>query len=458
MNVSAEPAGKESAIAALWRRRPGLTSFADPAVAGYRGGILVNGLLYIVVGTTVKTIDSDGVVTDVGTLAGSDKVSFARNNETTPKIQCVSPANGAFAVTSASVTSFTGGGALPAPNSTCGQDGYIFWLIGDNRLFAAGPNSTTVNANTYTTVQSRPTGNALRVVPYKGQLLCFASRFLEIYANTANAFPKFPYTRYAVIDCGLYGRNAIAGWEDGFGALHWVGPGPEGLCVYGLNGPEPVEVSPPDLDRLIQAIPEEDADTLEAFCYQADGKNFWVLSSPTWTWELNLNTRKWNERDSLSGGLAVRWRATGPSVNAFGRWFVGDSLDTDILYIDPTSEQENGNRIRFRMESAAVVNFPNRTQIARADFNFVTGVGQSSSATETGRNPKVAIACSRDGGVHWDNSRFRELGEAANGRRRVYVTNCGMSGPYGTRWRLDLTDEVFASFSGGTMSADPRAN
>ena len=291
-------------------------------------------------------------------MPGADKVTFARDNEATPAIQCVSPSNGAFAVTSSSVTAFDGGGNLPAPNWTAGQDSYIFWGIGDNRVFAAGPNTTTLNANTFTTIQSRPTGNLLRGVPYQGLMFFFATEFCEIWSDQANPFPAFPYSRYAVIDCGLFGRNAIAGWEDGFGNLQWVGPGPSGLGVYALNGASPQKVSPADLDRLIQQVTPANADTLEAFVYAKEGKNFWVLSSPTWTWEFNLNTQKWNERASLSAGQFGRWRATGPSLNAFGDWLCGDTLSTQLLYVDPSNQQEVGSPVLFWMESAPVLKFP----------------------------------------------------------------------------------------------------
>ena len=114
--------------------------------------------------------------------------------------------------------------------------------------------------------------------------------------------------------------------------------------------------------------------------------------------------------------------------------------------------------MRFRMESGPVVNFPNRTQIARADFNFVSGAGYSAAAAATGQAPQVGLAISRDGGVRWDNPRFRALGAQANSRRRVYGTNWGLAGAQGARWRIDITDECYAGFMGATMSADPRAN
>ena len=281
-NCASEPLGKENPLQVVWRRRPGLSSFANLALSGFRGSILVDNLAYIAAGGSIVTVDDTGTVSVAGALAGNDRVTFARDNASpNPDIQCVSPANGAFAVTSGSVTPFNGGGVLPVPNSVAAQDGYFFWTIGDGRVFAAGPNSTTVNALTFITVQSRATGNLLRCVPYQGLMWFCASEFIEVWADTANPFPGFPYSRYAVIDKGLFGRNAIAGWEDGFGQLMFVG---NDAGVYQMNGTAPVKVSPPDLDRLIAAIPQSAADTLICFAYVETGKQFFVVQSPNWCW------------------------------------------------------------------------------------------------------------------------------------------------------------------------------
>jgi hypothetical protein len=39
----------------------------------------------------------------------------------------------------------------------------------------------------------------------------------------------------------------------------------------------------------------------------------------------------------------------------------------------------------------------------------------------------------------------------------VTVLNTGVSGPYGRRWRLDISDPVYVGFLGGTQSSEVRA-
>lgn len=452
INCFAEPLGPDGPAKQKWTRSAGMSVFALQDIAGFRGAILVNDKVYAAFEDVVKTIEADGTVTTVGTLSGTKPVTWARNNASNPDIQVVDPDNGAFTVTSSSITSYTGGGALPAPNCTCGQDGYIFWGVGDNSIFAAGPNSLTLNSQTFTTVQSRATGGLLRVIPYKGLLLAFCTKFTEVYSNTANPFPAFPYSRLSVFDRGLIGANAIAGHEDGFGKLAWVG---DDFGVHRLNASfEPEKISPLDLDRLIRAV--SDKSTIRCGCYVHDGRSFWTVSAAGWTWEFNWNTEKWNERTSFASGVLTRWRGLG-GISAFNKWLMGDDQSGNVLAIDPTVFTEAGAMMLWRMESGPVSDFPNGLRIARADFDFVPGVGVATSAQQNVISPQVAISWTRPDGVTFGNALLRKLGEQVNGRRRVYVTNTGIAGPMGRRWRLDVTDPVYVSFMGGRQSADVRA-
>jgi hypothetical protein len=464
VNCYGEPLGDTGPAKAVWRRSPGLTAFATTGFVGYRGSILVNNLAFVALKDKVITVDDTGAVTVVGTLAGTKRVTWARNVlSPTPQIQCVDPDNGAFDVTTGAVNAFNAGGILPQPNSVFYQDGYFFWTIADGRVFASEINSETVNALTFEAIQSHAQDTLIRGIGYKGLAFFFKTKSCEIWNDTANAAPGFPYSRLSVIDRGLLGASAIAGWEDGFGKVLWVADD-FGVYMFGSDNPglyqsayglQPQKVSSPDVDRDIRAV--TDPSTLEASCYVHAGHSFWSLSSPTWTWEINLNTQKWNERLSFNAGQYSRWRSTG-SLNAFGRWLTGDAQTGNLVFIDDTNYSELGLPMLMRMESGPVVDFPNRMRVARADFDFVTGVGMSAGTTANQTDPACAISWSRDDGVTWGNPLIRALGRQANSQRRINVMPNVLAGPQGMRWRFDITDPVYAAFMGSTMSANPRAN
>lgn len=269
---------------------------------------------------------------------------------------------------------YNGNGILPQPNSITFQDGYIFFTIADGRVFATALNSLSMNALTTITCVSRSDVTLLRAIPFTGYLLLFTTGSLEIWADAANPAPAFPYARQSVLDIGLVQPTAIAGAETGFANLGWVAQD-YGVWMMGTQSLAPGKVSPPDLDRLIEAQVKA-GNTIEAGCRMYGGKKFWHISSPAWTWEFNLTTAKWHELWSLDNGVYGRWRAVGGHP-AFNRWVCGDTLSGNLLYADDTNYTENGAPLLFRIESGPVKAFPQQLAIARADFDFDFGVGQA---------------------------------------------------------------------------------
>jgi hypothetical protein len=344
---------------------------------------------------------------------------------------------------------YTGNGRLPQPNSVCFQDGYFFFTIADGRVFASGINQLTQNSLTYITAQSRSDVTLLRGVAYSGLLFLFSTGHCEVWGDAGNVAPNFPYSRQAVLPYGLLQANAIAGFETGFDDLSWVAQD-FGVWELPYGQLQPTKTSPPDLDRLIEAE-HRAGNILEASVYMFGGKKFWVIQSPDWTWEYNLSTQKWNERWSLNMGLQGRWRGTGGHP-AFGKWLLGDVQGGTLCFIDDHNYTELGAPMLLRLESAPVIDFPNRIRVARADFDFTLGVGTFAIPT-----PTVAISWSDDGGVRWGVPLLRSLGpQGVSKKIRVSIKHAGLTGAQGRRWRIDFSDPINAPFMGATQSDDPR--
>jgi hypothetical protein len=104
----------------------------------------------------------------------------------------------------------------------------------------------------------------------------------------------------------------------------------------------------------------------------------------------------------------------------------------------------------MQIESGPVLNFPNRTRVARADFNFVTGVGIATGQDPIATDPGVGISWSNDGGITWGNEFVRKLGRQAE-TSRIIMLRSGMTGNTGRRWRLKVSDPIYAAFLGATQ-------
>src|SRR5487761_1012981 len=348
--------------------------------------------------------------------------------------------------------SYNGGGNLPQPNGVTQQDGYFFFTIGDGRVFASALNSLSINALTYITVQAKSDVSLLRPIAFSEMLLLFTTGSCEFWQDAANPAPNFPYSRTTVGEIGLLQSSAIAGFETGFSELLWVAPD---FGVYWLRPGsfEPIKVSPSDLDRLIKAQVTA-GNTLEAGCYIVAGKKFWHLSSPSWSWEFNLSTRKWNERWSYNAGVYGRWRAT-CGHPGFNRWLVGDQLSGNILYIDETNYTENGSPLLFRIESGPVRAFPQEQRIARADFDFDMGVG---IAVGTFQMIVLGTASGNSGVVRLtvNNTAQASTGDQANVANVTGTTEANGTWPIVVidSYHIELTGSKYLNgyVSGGTVT------
>lgn len=391
-----EPAKRTAPAEVVWRGSAGLSQHAITAENNYRGGLIVKNLSYEVFQSNVVNVDVAGAVIVLGPMLGTKKVSIARNQAANPDVVAVDVDNGAFALTTAGVAAapaaYNGGGNLPQPNSVAFQDGYFFFTIADCRVFASGLNALTQNALTEILIQLKSDVTLLRGIPFSGLMLFFTTGHFEAWQDAANAAPAFPYARLSGFEYGLIQSAAIAGYEVGFGELLWVA---QDFGVYWMTAGSlsPIKVSSSDLDRLIEAQVKA-GNLLEAGTKVYGGKKFWNISSPAWTWEFNLSTKKWHEGWSWKAGQYGRSRAT-CGHPAFSKWLVGDQQSGNILYVDDTNYTENGSPFLFRIESGPVREFPQEQRIARADFDFDMGVGQA-----VGNYPMTVLgAASGTGGV-----------------------------------------------------------
>lgn len=449
INCFAEPLGKPKKSGepppAKRIRVPGMTSFLTSSQTGFRGMIEVGGVIYTAFsGQLYRGTSAGGALTVHNTLAGTLPVYFARNNAATPD-KVVVTENGAFTFTGASTITAYPDVDLPQPNSVFSLDGYLVFTIGDGRAFATDLNSTSVNALSFGQAEAKPDA-LVRGVAFAGRALFFGTESLEIWTDVGTS--PFAFQRAAIVPFGLLAANAVAGQEDGFGAgLLFVA---HDGTVRQLNGYTADKVSPPDLDRLIQR--ETSKSTLLASVYMVDGHPMWTITGSTFSWSFDLNTLKWHERESY---LTNRWRGL-QTLRAYGKWLVGDRSTGNIYEIDPTNHREGADSLRMRVESGSVEKFPARIRVAKADFHLDTGVGIATGTDPNQTDPTVEVSWSDDGGVNWSNPLFRKMGRQARADQMITVTRTGMSTRHGRRWRLDISDAVYAAVFAGDQSAEFR--
>jgi hypothetical protein len=447
INVFAEALGENARAQAVRHRVPGLKPWGTSSEATFRGAMVSGGVIYAAFGGEVVSIASTGgAATSVDELSGTDKVYFLKNNRRpTPDILIICAA-GVFVLAGGNITDLNDPD-LPAISAGVFLDGYFFLTAQDGRCFASGLNATTFGANDYITTEAK--ADALhRPVAWNGNLLLCGSGSIEVWDGDNPNDTGFPFNRVAVIQRGIAGPHAIAGFEDGFGkSLMFVG---DDNAVHVLNGYTPEKVSPPDLDRLIEAV--ADKTTLEAGVYIAAGHPKWVLSCPDWTWEFDLNTSKWNERRSYGG---TRWRGTQPFY-AFGKWLCGDMSSGNVVEISSAAQTEVGLPLVCEVWSAPVHKFPQRLRVARVDFDFSTGIGISTGLDPNETDPVVEVSYSDDGGNTFSPPRICKRGRQGRFLARISLFLQGMTGAQGRIYRIMMSDPRPFGLMAGDMSAEAK--
>lgn len=448
INCYAEALGENARATAVRHRSPGLSRWGTSEEQTFRGAHLHGSTLYVAFEDQVVSFTSSGgAAVAVDGLDGDGRVYFARNNRL-PTNDILILSDGDLYTLSGGVIASLNDADVPSANGLVFLDGYFFVTTLDGRCFASGLNATTFNSNDFTTAEAK-NDVLYRPVAWNGHLLLCGANSIEVWDGDQVNATGFPFNRTVVIQRGIIGGKAIAGFDDGFNkGLLFVG---DDNGVYQLNGYAPDKVSPPDLDRLIEDV--SDKETLDACAYTVSGHPKWVLSSDDWTWEFDLNTQKWNERKSYQ---AARWRGVG-SFNAFGKWLCGDIDSGNILEITRSAQDEDGEPLIAEVWSAPVHKFPSRIRCPRVDFDFSMGVGSVSGADPNEVDPVIEISYSDDGGYTFSNPRSHKLGRRGKPLTRISQFNNGMTGPQGRIWKIHMSDPRHFGLMAGDMMAEPVA-
>jgi len=424
----------------VWKRSAGLldTGAAIPDHVHCRALIEVAGTVLHVLDERVYSVTESGDVftpTNLGALTGTDNITIARNNASTPNIVAVTN-DGTFNLFAGSTPTSFADGDLPAVNSVEGVNGYFIWTTSAGVLWASGLNAVSVASNANQSTQTHPHG-LLRGVFFRNEYFACGPDGLSVWEEVGTS--PFPLAYKKIfIPVGLIGSHAITGFEPrGPGVVVWVAPD---YTVRRLNGYQPDVISNDSVSAAIKSA--ADPSLIEACCY-TDGKNaFAAITSPSeWTWELNLTTGAWNERTSYGRD---DWRGR-KSVFAFDRWLIGDDATGSLAVIDGTYKKEYNDPLIWLLRSGPNAQYNTRDGL---EFDMTAALGVAAGADPIETDPVLMIRYSVDGGYNWSSQFTRTLGKQGQGDRRVIVNRLGMMKAKGLVVECSISDPVAFEFYG----------
>lgn len=404
-----------------------------------RGMISSDSTLYVLSGKKFVSINLAGIVTDIGGIAGAGDVVMAMNGASPQQIAIV--AEGVRYIWDGTTLSTISDSDLPPPIGVTFADQRLIYPIADGRLFwsdidAAG----SVDPLSFASAEGAPDG-LVGAYAHKLDVWLPGSRTTEVWRSTANPDQPFQRMSGGFIQHGCSAPRSFANLGD---TLFWVNDKAQALMVTGYA---PQAISNQAVSRDIASV--SDKKTILGFAYYCGGRGFYVLTCDEWTWQFNIGTQKWFERQS--NGLP-NWR--GRHASQFNnQWIIGDGYEGKLYQVAEETYDEDGSPLVWTVRSAPMHAFPNRICVDRLHLDFTTGVGLNSTDPHES-NPEVGMRYSDDGGKSWSNQLTRTLGADGDHQTRVTFDGLGETGRNGRIWELQVSAPVARALMYAAIEGD----
>lgn len=390
---------------------PGLKLHATLGNGPIRGMIRMDcgcapgaGRLYVVSGTSLFRLDSNGDNINMGTIPGTGLVRMATNG-TQIAILAGAASDDLYIATVSTLTQVSDTD-FPGATSVAFIDGYfLFTSTNSGQFFISGSyDGTTFDALDFATAEGDPDNLVAAVVDHR-EVWLYGAKTIEIWYNSGAA--DFPFERVsgAFIERGTVSAACISKLDN---SLFWVG---DDRVIYRADGYRNVRISTHAIEnKLSEYVGLGD---LVSFSYTQNGHAFYVLKKPgEFTFVYDVATGLWHERESHNRD---DYRVSTYEA-AFNYLLVGDDANGNIYRLDPHFYTENGETFISR-GAAPPLWAEGETAIANSlVIGIEPGVGLT---TGQGSDPQIMLRWSDDGGFNWSNEKWRSIGPKGKYKQRA---------------------------------------
>lgn len=398
----------------ILRGVPGLTLLGTTGDDPIRGMRNVEGQLFVVAGSTLYEIASDGTKTSRGTITGTGRVSMSHNQQANGyQLVIVNGPQGfvyntaSHALTEITDPDFHGSIVCDFINS------YITHIEPLRRFWF---HSDLADALSYLSTdeyeaESAPDRLVSQVVNHS-EVWMFGERTIEIFVNTAQTDAQgvlitFERQSGTVIEQGCAARFSPAAIDN---SIMWLGN--DGI-VYRADGYTPIRVS---THAVEQDIANADWSEAYAMVWSDRGHKVYYLTFPNGkTWGYDVATRLWHRRASYELDI---WRVN-HLVFWGGKWIGGDAFNGNLYTLDWNNYTENGQNLVSMRRTPYAHDSQNRIFMAAVELLMDTGF-ETLNGDES-----VWLRYSDDGGKTYTNYRKRMLGDVHQYGKRIRFLRLG---------------------------------
>lgn len=390
----------------ILRTAPGIEPWQSVGSGPGRGMIWHLGNLYVVSGAKLYKATTDGVVTEIGDLPGSDRAFMASNG-----IDCVIVSGGAGYVANTTVSAIADVDFLSRPPGAVDfLDSYLVFVERNSGRFFSSDllDADSYNSLYFATAEAAPDRLVTLKVNHR-QILLFGEYTTEIWYNAGTSLFPFERVPGGTLEIGCLAKRGIAAQDN---SIFWLA---NDKTIRRLNGSTPARVSQHGMERALRSYSR--LDDCEAYSYSLDGHLCVVFRFPTAgaTWVLDVTTGAWHERESWPGGS---WDVRG-FVEINGEVYVQNSETGAVGKLKADLAQEWGTYLRPSWTYQPVY------QDGKRLFHSALEMGLTPAKSATTAEPHITLEYSNDGGRTFTIVPTRSLGAVGQYKTRVIWNRLG---------------------------------
>lgn len=390
---------------------PGEQAFTTAGPGGpARGAHVMAGVHYAVVEQALYRIDSDGTATNLGTVAGIERVRMDDNGT---QLVIVADNNSyVYSTYSSSFAEIVHPSFLTA-SDVAFLDGYFIFAQKDTNQFFWSPlyddltGESDLNAFDATD-RARAlssTGNIAAIISDHKELWIFkADTSAEVWQGISD--PDIPFARLpnAYTERGCWNSTAVQKLDN---TIFWLG---DDKVVYRADGYLPMRVSHHGIERAIAEM--ADINDMFTIAWEEAGHKLFGMWFPKGqrTFVYDVSTNMWHERQSESTGY---WRVNSIK-QCYDSLIITDGEVNQIGKLDESTFTEYGSTKSAYMIGPTLHAEGAQFSVDRLEVLCETGVGD-----ELGSEPGVTLIISKDFGRTWGTPKVRSLG-----KRGEYTKRC----------------------------------
>lgn len=427
---------------------PGETLLATIGAGPHRGAhVIPGGLLYVVSGNGLYSVNSSWVATLLGTLStSSGPVSMIDNGTQVAVFDGSAGYCWTGTVFQTISLPFTG------PVSANYQDGFgIVNQLGTATWWQSNyKDLTTWGALNFGTADAKPDW-VTAIGDKNREVWLFGQNSTEIWVNAGASGFAFQRLQGVFIENGCVATFSVAKMDE---SLIWLGSNEYGQGMVFIS--EGYRAKPITTHAIAHAIESYSAisDAI-GYVYQQDGHNFYVLTFPTanvtWCWD--QSTGLWHQRAAFVGGSFNRHDSNSYAFYN-GRHVVGDWQSGNLYALDLDNYTDNGRPMKWVRSWRALP--ANKAAERPMAFDLLQVDLETGITVPAGMNPQIALRWSDDGGNSWSNEHLQAWGVTGATANRVRWRRLGStrdSTGLDRTFEISSSDPVRAALIDASMEA-----